>query len=211
MKKWQYAPGRYVFERRSPLSAINRSATWCSNAAALALRALAPCRLAIGEPQVVPRRDFLEHGSHSNLQPTQPTMPKPQDMVIFTQTCLALFLFLHLGGQTRSRGSARISGTRPARVSRRVVPPCGETRRRGRRTWAQRNTTRKPLVIVPVVGLIPVAVRTARVVSMVVPRTAAHDLSRRNRSDPLSDSPRIDGFRSSTHPTPHCFSVGWVE
>jgi ferric-dicitrate binding protein FerR (iron transport regulator) len=28
---------------------------------------------------------------------------------------------------------------------------------------------------------------------------------------PPSDSPRIDGFRSSTHPTTRCFLVGWVE
>jgi 3-hydroxyacyl-CoA dehydrogenase len=28
---------------------------------------------------------------------------------------------------------------------------------------------------------------------------------------PPSDSPRIDGFRSSTHPTTRCFWVGWVE
>ena len=32
-----------------------------------------------------------------------------------------------------------------------------------------------------------------------------------NRSYPLLISPRIDGFRSSTHPTRHCFFVGWVE
>jgi hypothetical protein len=60
------------------------------------------------------------------------------------QTCLALFFFLHLGGQTCSSGSAHISGTQPARESRRVVSPDGETRRRDRRTWEERNTTRKP-------------------------------------------------------------------
>ncbi|MGH8578850.1 MAG: hypothetical protein ACREVK_01555 [Gammaproteobacteria bacterium] len=61
------------------------------------------------------------------------------------QTGLALFFFLRLGGQTRLRGSARISGTLPARVYRRAVPPCGGTRRRAGRTWANRNTTRKPM------------------------------------------------------------------
>ena len=68
------------------------------------------------------------------------------------QTCLALFFFLHLGGQIRSRGSARISGTLPARVSRRAVPPWGETRRRDRRTWAERNTTRKPKLLFQLSG-----------------------------------------------------------
>ncbi|MDQ3580184.1 MAG: hypothetical protein M3495_00475, partial [Pseudomonadota bacterium] len=40
-----------------------------------------------------------------------------------------------------------ISGTRAARLYRRAVPPRGGTRRRGGRTWADRNTTRKPMLL----------------------------------------------------------------
>jgi hypothetical protein len=47
-------------------------------------------------------------------------------------------------------------------------------------------------------------------------RNDIHDIPSNPRKivtvqSPPSDSPRIDGFRSSTHPTTRCFWVGWVE
>ena len=68
------------------------------------------------------------------------------------QTCLALFFFLRLGGQNHLRGSARISGTWSARVHRYAIPPRGGTRRRVRRTWEERNTTRKPMLLLRLSG-----------------------------------------------------------
>jgi hypothetical protein len=92
------------------------------------------------------------------------------------QTCLALFFFLHLGGQTRSRRSAHISGTRLARVSRSRRPALLRNQKKGRKNMGRTQHHPKTQVVVPIIGLIPVAVRTARVVSIVVPGTAAHDL-----------------------------------
>jgi hypothetical protein len=92
------------------------------------------------------------------------------------QTCLALFFFLHLGGQTRSHGSARIPGTRPAQVPRSRRPALRRDQKKGWKNVGRTQHHPKTQVVVPIVGLIPVAVRTARVVWIVVPGAAAHDL-----------------------------------
>jgi hypothetical protein len=62
------------------------------------------------------------------------------------QTCLALFFFLRLGRQIRSRGSTCISGTPPARMPRHAAPPERRDQKKGGRTWEERNTTRNPLL-----------------------------------------------------------------
>jgi hypothetical protein len=57
-------------------------------------------------------------------------------------------------------------------------PAVWRDQKKGQKNVGTTQHHSKTLVVVPVVGLPPVAIRTARVVSMVVPRTAAHDLSR---------------------------------
>ena len=57
-------------------------------------------------------------------------------------------------------------------------PALRRDQKKGQKNVGTTQHHTKTQVVVPVVGLIPVAVRTARVVSRVVPRTAAHDLPR---------------------------------
>lgn len=94
------------------------------------------------------------------------------------QTALALFFSLRLGRQTRWRGSARHcwSATDTAVPARRPTPWRDQKKEQENVGRTQRHP--KADVVVAVVGLIPVAIGAARVVSVVVPRTAARHLSR---------------------------------
>ena len=91
---------------------------------------------------------------------------------------LALFFFLRLGGQTRLRGSAGISGTQPARVYPARRPASWRDQKKGQRNMGRTQHYPKTDVVVAVVGLIPVAVSTARILTIVVPRAAAQHLPR---------------------------------
>ena len=87
-----------------------------------------------------------------------PAMPQCRRIVRADQTGLALFLSLRLGERTpcclRSTPSARIAGTRwfgwPS------TPPGyrrNQTRRRGRRTWADPTHTRNPMLLLRLSGV----------------------------------------------------------
>ncbi len=94
------------------------------------------------------------------------------------QTCLELFFFLHLGRQNRYSRSTGISGTLSEGDFYSVARPIRHGQKKGRKNVGRTQHQTKPYVVIPVVGLIPVAVGAARVVSLVVERTAPHDLSR---------------------------------
>ena len=81
-------------------------------------------------------------------------------------------------GKPAYRESAGIAGTRAALECRRTAPPSRRDQKKGLKNVGRTQHHSKPKIVVVVVGLVPVANGTARVVPMVVPRTTAHDLSR---------------------------------